>query len=165
MRHEASQSAFLHTQLYLSTNLDHILYLATFLGTNSLSVLMCRKAVNQSIVLTCSCSHSLSLALTGTYRSKLGRFDICCSTNWSVESTSSLTHSLTRIIFCCYLCFRICSANTSENSTRTRTDAGKVFVGEQGWFRQSVKPPISQRRFVSFDAVCRCMFRLILVQF
>jgi len=48
MCHEAGQSAFLHTQLYLSTNFDHIL-LATFLGTNSLSVLMCRKAVNQSI--------------------------------------------------------------------------------------------------------------------
>jgi len=48
MCHEAGQSAFLHTQLYLSTNLDHI-YLATFLGTNSLFVLMCRNAVNQSI--------------------------------------------------------------------------------------------------------------------
>jgi len=34
--------------LYLSTNLI-ISYLATFLGTNSLFVLMCRKAVNQSI--------------------------------------------------------------------------------------------------------------------
>jgi len=51
MCHEAGQSAFLHTQLYLSTKLDHILYLATFLGTNGLSVLMCRKAVNQSIKL------------------------------------------------------------------------------------------------------------------
>jgi len=40
----AGQSAFLHKQLYLSTNLD---YLATLLGINSLSVLMCRKAVNQ----------------------------------------------------------------------------------------------------------------------
>jgi len=48
MCHEAGQSAFLHIQLYLSTNLDHILF-ATFLDTNSLSVLMCRKAVNQSI--------------------------------------------------------------------------------------------------------------------
>jgi len=83
MCHETGQSAFLHKQLYLSTNLDHIflvwfvcstsiilgtnglnsadvplsneetnkliIYSATFLGTNSLSVLMCRKAVNQSI--------------------------------------------------------------------------------------------------------------------
>jgi len=48
MCHEAGQSAFLQTQLYLSTNLDHILF-SNFLGTNSLSVLMCRKAVNQSI--------------------------------------------------------------------------------------------------------------------
>jgi len=42
----ASQRFF--KQLYLSTNLDHILF-SNFLGTNSLSVLMCRKAVNQSI--------------------------------------------------------------------------------------------------------------------
>jgi len=47
MCHEAGQSAFLHTNFYLSTNLD--LYLATFLDTNSLYVLMCRKTVNQSI--------------------------------------------------------------------------------------------------------------------
>jgi len=43
----ASQRFFIHSCIYL-----HILiisYLATFLGTNSLSVLMCRKAVNQSI--------------------------------------------------------------------------------------------------------------------
>jgi len=44
MCHEAGQSAFLHTQ----TNLYHI-FLAKFLGTNSLSVLMYHKAVNQSI--------------------------------------------------------------------------------------------------------------------
>jgi len=48
MCHEAGQSAFLHPQLFLSTSLI-IPYLATFLGTNSLSVLMYRKAVNQSI--------------------------------------------------------------------------------------------------------------------
>jgi len=45
MCHEADQSAFLHTLLYFSTSLDHI-YLETFLGTNSLFVLMCRKEVN-----------------------------------------------------------------------------------------------------------------------
>jgi len=39
---EAGQSAFLHTQLYLSTNLDHILF-------SNVYVLMCHKAVNQSI--------------------------------------------------------------------------------------------------------------------
>jgi len=51
MCHEAGQSAFLHTQLYLSTNLRILIisYLATFLVTNSLYVLMCRKAVNQSV--------------------------------------------------------------------------------------------------------------------
>jgi len=48
MCHEAGQSAVLHAQLYLSTNLDHILF-SNVLGTNSLSALMCCKAVNQSI--------------------------------------------------------------------------------------------------------------------
>jgi len=48
MCHEADQSAFLHTQLYLRILI--LSYLQRFLhGTNSLSVLMCRKAVNQSI--------------------------------------------------------------------------------------------------------------------
>jgi len=47
MCHVAGQSAFLHTHIYLRILI--ISYLATFLGTNSLSVLMCRKvAINQS---------------------------------------------------------------------------------------------------------------------
>jgi len=71
MCHEAGQSAFLHTQLYLSKNLDHtilgtnglnsadvplsnkqlnILFsLATFLGTKSLSVQLINQSINQSI--------------------------------------------------------------------------------------------------------------------
>jgi len=49
----ASQRFFIHMQLYLWILI--ISYLATFLGTNtnSLSVLMCRKAVNQSIIYGC----------------------------------------------------------------------------------------------------------------
>jgi len=48
MCREAGQSAFLHHScIYLRILI--ISYLATFLGTNNLSVLMCRKAVNQSI--------------------------------------------------------------------------------------------------------------------
>jgi len=43
----ASQSFFIHSCIYLRIFI--ISYLATFLGTNSLSVLMCRKAINQSI--------------------------------------------------------------------------------------------------------------------
>jgi len=43
----ASQRFFIHSCIYLRILI--ISYLATFLGTNSLSVLMCRKAVNQSI--------------------------------------------------------------------------------------------------------------------
>jgi len=42
----ASQRFFKHS--YISLRILIISYLATFLGTNSLSVLMCRKAVNQS---------------------------------------------------------------------------------------------------------------------
>jgi len=43
----ASQRFFVHSCIYLRILI--ISYLATFLGTNSLSVLMCRKAINQSI--------------------------------------------------------------------------------------------------------------------
>jgi len=43
----ASQRFFVHSCIQLQILI--ISYLATFLGTNSLSVLMCRKAVNQSI--------------------------------------------------------------------------------------------------------------------
>jgi len=64
MCHEASQSAFLHTQLYYLRILI-ISYLATFLGTNSLSVLMCHKAVNQSInPINQSINQSTSFRLT-----------------------------------------------------------------------------------------------------
>jgi len=42
----ASQRFFIHTCFYLPILI--ISYLATFLGTNSVSVPMCRKAVNQS---------------------------------------------------------------------------------------------------------------------
>jgi len=44
----ASQRFFIHSFIYL--RILCISYLATFLGTNILSVLICRKAVNQSIV-------------------------------------------------------------------------------------------------------------------
>jgi len=44
----ASQRFFIHSCIYLRILI--IFYLATFLGTNSLSVLMCCKAVNQSIL-------------------------------------------------------------------------------------------------------------------
>jgi len=43
----ASQRFFIHSCIFLRILI--ISYFATFLGTNSLSVLMCRKAVNQSI--------------------------------------------------------------------------------------------------------------------
>jgi len=42
-----SQRFFIHSCIYLRILI--VSYLATFLGTNSLSVLMCRKAVSQSI--------------------------------------------------------------------------------------------------------------------
>jgi len=45
----ASQRFFIHSCIYLRILL--VSYLATFLGTNSLSVLMCRIAVNQSSVI------------------------------------------------------------------------------------------------------------------
>jgi len=55
MCHEAGQAAFfIHSYMYLRILI--ISYLATFLGTISLSVLMCRKAVNQSTEITSICS-------------------------------------------------------------------------------------------------------------
>jgi len=45
----ANQRFFINSCIYLRILI--ISYLATFLGTNSLSVLMCRNAVNQSILL------------------------------------------------------------------------------------------------------------------
>jgi len=56
----ASQRFFIRSCMYLRILI--ISYLATFLGTNSLSVLMCRRAVNQSIA-TCF------LFLTWTFHS------------------------------------------------------------------------------------------------
>jgi len=44
----SSQRFFIHSCIYLRILI--ISFLKTFLGTNSLSVLMCRKAVNQSIL-------------------------------------------------------------------------------------------------------------------
>jgi len=43
----ASQRFFIHSCIYVLILI--ISYSATFLGTNSLSVLMCRKAINQSV--------------------------------------------------------------------------------------------------------------------
>jgi len=57
----ASQCFFIHSCIYLRTLI--ISYLATFLGINGLSVLMCRKAVNQSIDFDdfCICFRSKSV--------------------------------------------------------------------------------------------------------
>jgi len=54
----ASQRFFIHNCIYLRILI--ISYLATFLGSNSLSVLMCRKTVNQSILQTCSCKRAVT---------------------------------------------------------------------------------------------------------
>jgi len=55
----ANQRFFIHSCIYLRILI--ISYLATFLGSNSLSVLMCRKAVNQSIILTSNLRRQLIL--------------------------------------------------------------------------------------------------------
>jgi len=54
-----------HSCIYLGILI--ISYLATFLGTNSLSVLMCRKAVNQSVYLLTFALffHSLHIVVLG----------------------------------------------------------------------------------------------------
>jgi len=63
----ASQRFFIHSCIYLRILI--ISYLATFLGTNSLSVLMCRKAVNQSI--NQSINQPLSMISNSPWRRKL----------------------------------------------------------------------------------------------
>jgi len=67
----ASQRFFIHSCMYLRILI--ISYLATFLGTNSLSVLMCSKAINQSINSKTNYCNSLLLNLpaTQTYRLQL----------------------------------------------------------------------------------------------
>jgi len=67
------QSVFLHTQLYLSTiNLRILIisYLGTFIGSNSLSVLMCRKAVNQSVISASTRSNRCTLLRIFVRRSR-----------------------------------------------------------------------------------------------
>jgi len=60
----ASQRFFIHSCIYVRILI--ISYLATFLGTNSLSVLMCRKTVNQSTWYSVLRVTSWELALTSS---------------------------------------------------------------------------------------------------
>jgi len=69
----ASQRFFIHSCIYLRILI--ISYLATFLGTNSLSVLMCRKAINQTTKVVGAIGlhkYSVSLLLKETFRKLLG---------------------------------------------------------------------------------------------
>jgi len=66
----ASQRFFIHNCIYLRILI--IYYLATFLGTNSLSVLMCCKAVNQSIIHKNSLLASCRSRSTGCSERPLG---------------------------------------------------------------------------------------------
>jgi len=59
----ASQRFFMNSCIYLQILI--MSYLATFLDTNSLSVLMCRKAVNQSIIAT-----SLDIDIKALYKER-----------------------------------------------------------------------------------------------
>jgi len=62
----AGQRFFMHMCIYLRILI--ISYLETFLGTNSLSVLMCRKAINQSMNVqkpTAIYDRNITIALTG----------------------------------------------------------------------------------------------------
>jgi len=62
----ASQHFFIHSNIFLRILI--ISYLATFLGTNSLSVLMCRKAVNQSINYFSHCKEIKQFGLLFNFR-------------------------------------------------------------------------------------------------
>jgi len=77
----ASQRFFIHSCIYLLILI--ISYLATFLGNNSLSVLMCRKAVNQSINQSINQSKTVEVAQLGVTRGQgfclgLGLYEHTC---------------------------------------------------------------------------------------
>jgi len=85
----ASQRFFIHSFIYLRILI--ISYLATFLGTNSLSVLMCRKAVNQSINLVqrLSSKHisiTITISRSTVCRPNLVRFNRFMLQFWGFNS-------------------------------------------------------------------------------
>jgi len=94
MCHEADQSAFLYTHLYSYLRILIISYLATFLSTNSLSVLMCHKAVNQSI----NHEYSESWIIQRTEQTEQTEQDRPTAFNIYITFTSSLVlHAIKRL--------------------------------------------------------------------
>jgi len=94
----ASQRFFIHSCIYLRIFI--ISYLATFLGTNStnsLSVLMCRKAVNQSIPYITPIHHTSDMRHVGLNtqcgqpRSAESVAVICLSSHSSFMTTAATT--------------------------------------------------------------------------
>jgi len=99
----ASQRFFIHSCIYLRILI--ISYLATFLGTNnSLSVLMCRKEVNQSIASKCETDYR-PIAVYNSIQ--LPRSEFPCPHRASVGGISDVSKPLVRAIYtantCCLL--------------------------------------------------------------
>jgi len=89
MCHEAGQSAFLSTQLYLSTNLDYFLF-SNVSWHYSLSVLMCRKAVNQLITIKFA---TLIVGLL-IYVIQFAKFGVDWSQGWGLVSSQALLNTV-----------------------------------------------------------------------
>jgi len=88
----ASQRFFIHSCIYLRILI--ISYLATFIGTNSQSVLMYRKAINQSInqsIKTCIGIHRVVWQVI--FISRTWQWMICATANCT--SATSTIHTLT----------------------------------------------------------------------
>jgi len=109
----ASQRFFIHSCIFLRILI--ISYLVTFLGTNSLSVLMCRKAVNQSInqstLGNCpmcqgsnviSCAPCCGLVKWLRVHQVMYWLDLVCSSaTYIALRASQCVRACVRAIFCC----------------------------------------------------------------
>jgi len=96
----ASQRFFIHSCICLRILIKS--YLATFLGTNSLHVLMCRKAVNQSINQSINQSMTWTvLCLSAHYHSVVS---VLCSydMNLAVFVSSNATQFISVLLYLWY---------------------------------------------------------------
>jgi len=120
----ASQRFFIHSCIYLRILI--ISYLATLLGTNSLSVLMCRKAVNQSIIqLLDDSDHDVSVQGLWFWQS-----DELTLHGFTVGCQISTKHSSIRLRswpswFCSWV---VSLSQLNKINIRTRLDTSSVWI-------------------------------------
>jgi len=119
----ASQRFFTHSCIYLRILI--ISYLATFLGTNSLSVLMCRKAVNQSSVYK-SQNTSVCKTITTTILALMLNITRLATAKVLVLIDSSDFNN-------CVLEASLIACSTTRNLCPTGSVAHPGFLKGEGW--------------------------------